>query len=351
MKIQEWNNHIISETSTLLDALKQLNTLSGKAMTLFATDGGKMVGTITDGDIRRSIIAGATLETPVSEVMHRNFRALHQGIDLATVRELRRLKINLVPVLDNNGTILDVYDFSQCHSILPLDAVLMAGGKGERLRPLTLNTPKPLLKIGNKAIIDYNIEELGRNGIENIFVTTNYLAEQLDEHFAKPVGGVNVKCVREPQRLGTIGSVGLIDGLSSDNVLVMNSDLLTTINYEDLFLTHIESKADITIAAIPYMVSVPFAILHLDSENVVGLEEKPSYNYYANAGIYIIRRECLNRIPHGTIYDATDLIADTIADGGKVTYHPINGIWLDIGSPDDFRHAQEIIKNKQLSNL
>lgn len=352
MKIQRWNNHIISETASLLDALKKLNTLSGKAMTLFATDNtGKMVGTITDGDIRRSIIAGATLETPVREVMHRNFRALRKGIDLATVRELRRLKINLVPVLANDDTILDVYDFSQCHSILPLDAVLMAGGKGERLRPLTLNTPKPLLKIGNKAIIDYNIEELGRNGIENIFVTTNYLAEQLDEHFAKPVGGINVKCVREPQRLGTIGSVGLIDGLISDNVLVMNSDLLTTINYEDLFLTHIESKADITIAAIPYMVSVPFAILHLEGESVTGLEEKPSYNYYANAGIYIIRRECLERIPKGTIYDATDLIADTIADGGKVTYHPINGIWLDIGSPDDFRHAQEIIKNKQLSNL
>ena len=137
----------------------------------------------------------------------------------------------------------------------------------------------------------------------------------------------------------------------SDNVLVMNSDLLTTISYEDMFMYHLEQDADMTIAAIPYMVSVPFAIFRCDGARVLGLEEKPTYNYYANAGIYIIRREHLDRIPADTVFDATDLIELLVNEGKKVVYHPINGTWLDIGSPDDFRHAQEIIKHKQLSKL
>ena len=221
---------------------------------------------------------------------------------------------------------------------------MRAGGRGERLRPLTLTTPKPLLKIGDKCIIDYNVEALARNGVRNIAVTTNYLAEQLDEHFSRPVGGVDVRCVREPRKLGTIGAAKLVDGLSHDNVLIMNSDLFTTISYEDMFLQHIEEQADMTIAAIPYMVSVPLAIFRSEGNRILGLEEKPTYNYYANAGIYIVRRALLDRIPDDTVFDATDLIEMLVADGRKVIYHPINGTWLDVGSPDDFRHAQELVK-------
>ncbi len=353
MRTEELKEHIINEKASLIEALEQLNSLSGKAMTLFVVNtDGKLVGTLTDGDIRRSLITKREIGITVSEIMHTSFRYLQaEKIDLSEVRKFRKSKITFVPVLDKDMQIVNVYDFAEYHSILPLDAVLMAGGKGERLRPMTLTTPKPLLKIGDKCIIDYNVEELARNGIENIFVTTNYLADQLDEHFSKPVGGVSVKCVKEPKKLGTIGSVKLVDGLTNDNVLVMNSDLLTTINYEDMFLEHIERGADMTIAAIPYMVSIPFAILHSEDGVVTGLEEKPTFNYYANAGIYIIKRECLNKIPCNRVYDATDLIDDLIKDGRKVIYHPINGVWLDIGSPDDFRHAQEIVKNKQLSNL
>ena len=295
-----WDGHIIRKEATLIEALRRLNDLSGKTMVLFAVDSdGKMTGTITDGDIRRSLIAGTALDSTVEKTMHRAFRFLEEGsIDLAKVREMRQNRITLVPVIGKSGEIKAVYNFEECHSILPLDAVMMAGGKGERLRPLTLDTP-----------------------------------------------------VREPKKLGTIGSAKLVEGLENDNVLVMNSDLLTTINYEDLFLFHAEQNADMTIAAVPYMVSVPFAILHSENCRVTGLEEKPTYNYYANAGIYIIRRRLIDRIPDDCVFDATDLIELIIKEGGKVVYHPIDGIWLDIGSPDDFRHAQEIVRNKRLSNL
>ena len=355
MAMNETNiaDYIIRQDATVIEALRKLNNLSGRQMTLFATDStGRVTGTITDGDIRRALIDGHTLDDAVASIMHTAFiafRGMHP--DITDIREIRRRQVTLVPHLNDDGTIKRIYDFSVYHSILPIDAVVMAGGRGERLRPLTLETPKPLLPVGDRCIIDYNIEALARNGITDISVTVNYLAEQIEQHFEKPVGGVKVRCVREPKKLGTIGSAKLVEGLENDNVLVMNSDLLTTINYEDLFLFHAEQNADMTIAAVPYMVSVPFAILHSENCRVTGLEEKPTYNYYANAGIYIIKRRLIDKIPDDCVFDATDLIELIIKEGGKVVYHPIDGIWLDIGSPDDFRHAQEIVRNKRLSNL
>ena len=346
----DFEKYIISDEATIIDALKKLNTLSGgSSMTLFVTDaGGKVLGTLTDGDVRRSLISGAMLETSVIEVMHRDFVALRgERVDVAEIRRLRAGKVTLVPRLDNEGRIVCLYDFSVQNSLLPVDAVLMAGGKGERLRPLTLDTPKPLLKLGGKCIIDYNVEALARNGVTKINVTTNYLAEQIEEHFSKPVAGVQVKCVKEPCRLGTIGSLTLIDDYENDTVLLMNSDLFTTVNFEEMYLTHIESGADVTVAVTPYVVSVPYGVLvSNDDGDVVGLEEKPAYSYYANAGIYMIKREKLGSIPRGEYYDATDFLESVIADGGKVRQFPINGIWIDIGSPTDFRHAEDLLQLK-----
>ena len=277
------------------------------------------------------------------------FRGSHP--DIADIREIRRLRISLVPHLNADGSIRRIYDFSVYHSILPIDAVLMAGGRGERLRPLTLETPKPLLPVGDRCIIDYNVEALARNGITDISVTVNYLAEKIEQHFATPVCGVKVKCVREPRRLGTIGSLTLVEPGSNDTVLLMNSDLLTNINYEAMYMAHVEERADVTVAVIPYVVSVPYAIFRTDGNAVQGLEEKPTYNYYANAGIYMIGRQMLDIIPQDTYYDATDFIEEVIERGGKVRQYVIDGTWIDIGSPDDFRHAQEIVRNKRLSNL
>ena len=343
--MMDTSRYIISQDASVIDALRMLNDLSGKAMTLFATDeAARITGTLTDGDIRRSLIAGAGLDTPVRDIMHRNFAAFRGTVpQIAEIREIRARHITLVPHLNTDGTLRRLYDFSIYHSILPIDAVLMAGGKGERLRPMTLETPKPLLKIGDKCIIDYNIESLARNGVTNISVTVNYLAEKLQEHFAQPVAGVQVKCVKEPCRLGTIGSLTLVDDLTNDTVLLMNSDLLTNINFEDMYIAHVEADADLTVAVIPYMVSVPYAIFRTEGSDVRGLEEKPTYNYYANAGIYMIKRSRLSIIPRGEYYDATDFLEALIEQGCRVRQFPINGTWIDIGSPDDFRAAQDLI--------
>ena len=344
------DSHIIRQDASILDALAKLNALSGKVMTLFAIDNdGIMTGTVTDGDIRRGMIDGALPSHPVSRVMNRKFSSLKEsGIDLAHLRALRERGVQLIPVISEAGTISDVIDTTATPTRLPLSAILMAGGKGERLRPLTLETPKPLLPIADKAIIDYNIEALAACGITDISVTVNYLAEKLEQHFANPVGGVMVRCVRENSPLGTIGSAQLVDLPAEGCTVVMNSDLLTTISFEDMYLAHIRAGAAITIAAIPYNVSVPYAILATDGRRVTALEEKPSYSYYANAGIYIIDNALLRGLQPDTRTDTTDLIEEAIAKGLNVTYFPISGTWIDIGSPTDYQHARELMRHKAL---
>lgn len=342
------DRHIIAESAGLIDAISRLNGLSGGVMTLLVTDAdGRMCGTLTDGDVRRAILAGVQLDSPVSEAMFRNFRFLREGeVSPDTLRELRRHRLTLIPVLDSEGRIIRVIDTRVTKTILPVSAILMAGGKGERLRPMTLKTPKPLLTIGDKAIIDYNIEALAAVGVDDITVTVNYLAEQLEDHFAEKVGGVKVKCVREDRPLGTIGSAALVDIAPEGDTIVMNSDLLTTISFEDLYLHHRKQGADITIAAVPYNVSVPYAILDTDENGLVtSLEEKPSYSYYANAGIYIFSNSLLRTLKTDCRTDATDLIERAIADGKRVSYFPINGTWIDIGSPVDFAQARELMRH------
>ena len=191
--------YIISQDKSLLEALSQINSIGTGPLCLFVEDNdGRMVGTLTDGDSRRALIKGASVNDRVSLVMNRDFNCLHEGVDddVEHLHLQRDMKMKLVPVLDNDNHIIDIIDLERCITKLPIDAVLMAGGKGERLRPLTLTTPKPLLPVGNKAIIDYNVERLISYGVKDINVTVNYLREQIEEHFSKEINGVKVNCVR-----------------------------------------------------------------------------------------------------------------------------------------------------------
>lgn len=347
MEIQK---HIIEHTRPLHEALGALNALSGTGtMTLFVTGGRRLLGSLTDGDVRRALLAGIGLDAPVRDAMHTPARAVPAPAaspdNVLHYKMLRQKGITIVPVVDNDGNIVDMVDLRATRTRLPLSAILMAGGKGERLRPMTLTTPKPLLKIEGKAIIDYNIEALAECGVSDITVTTRYLAEQIHEHFRLPVAGVQVKCVTEDKPLGTIGSAALVRVEGDGNTLVMNSDLLTTVSFEEMYLRHIREDADITVAVIPYQVSVPFAIITTDGSQITGIEEKPAYSYFANAGIYIFANRLLRSLPTDRRTDATDLIADTIAAGGKVVYSPVNGTWLDVGSPADFEQASQLMRH------
>lgn len=343
-------NHFISQEITLLEALSRINSVAPEPLVLFVLDADqRMVGTLTDGDSRRALIAGASVNDKVEKIMHHNFNYMKVE-DIGNVKEIKRQKelmMKLVPVLDKDKHIVEIINLEKYQTRLPIDAVLMAGGKGERLRPLTEKTPKPLLPVGGKAIIDHNIDRLISNGVKHINVTVNYLREQLEEHFREPKGEVQVLTVREPKYLGTIGSIRFVKEFYNDTVLVMNSDLFTNINYEDFYLHFKEHNAEMSVAAVPYTVSVPYGIFDLDGREIQGLIEKPTYNYYANAGIYLIKRTALDEIPEDTFFNATDLIEKLISEEKKVIRFPLNGTWIDIGNPQEYQKANELVKHMQ----
>lgn len=344
------SKHFLSKDKTLLDALTRINSLAPDPLVLFVVDEeNKMLGTLTDGDSRRALIAGASVNDKVESVMHTDFNYMKLDAinDVKEIKRQKEMKMKLVPVLDNDMHIVEIINLEKYDTRLPIDAVLMAGGKGERLRPLTEKTPKPLLPVGGKAIIDHNIDRLIANGVKHINVTVNYLAELLEEHFMEPIGEVKVQTVREPKYLGTIGSIRFVKEFHNETILVMNSDLFTNINYEDFYLHFKEHDAEMSVAAVPYSVSVPYGIFELNGREIQGLIEKPTYNYYANAGIYLLKRQVLSEIPENEFFNATDLVEKLISKGKRVIRYPLNGTWIDIGNPQEYQKANELVKHMQ----
>ena len=340
-------DHLIKQNITLLEALSRINSVAPEPLVLFVLDeDNRMVGTLTDGDSRRALIAGASVNDKVEKIMHRNFNYMKVE-DINDVKEIKRqrdLQMKLIPVLDADKHIIEIINLEKYKTRLPIDAVLMAGGKGERLRPLTEKIPKPLLKVGEKCIIDHNIDRLINFGVKHISVTVNYLKEQIEEHFAEPRGEVQVVTVREPKFLGTIGSIRFVKEFYNDTVLVMNSDLFTNIDYEHFYLHFKEHNADMSVAAVPYDVDIPLGILNLEGRNITGLSEKPHFGYYANAGIYLIKKSALELIPEDRMFHSTDLVEALIAAGRSVIRFPIGGTWIDIGTPLEYRRANDMVK-------
>jgi dTDP-glucose pyrophosphorylase len=344
--MNDFSKYTIDKSASIHDALVKLDSLSADALTLFVMNGKQLIGTLTDGDIRRFLIKNDSLSISVKDVMNRNFSYICPGEkNIQKIRTLRSAGIELLPCIDENGTLLKIYNLKKKRSILPIDAVLMAGGKGERLRPLTEKTPKPLLKVGDKAIIDYNVDSLINYGIEHIHITTNYLAEQIEGHFKNERQGIKINCVREKEFLGTIASVKLIPDIKNNEILVMNSDLFTNIDFEDFYRHFLEKEADMSAAAIPYPINVPYGIFELEGRNIQGIKEKPTYNYYANAGIYLIKKSLLDLIPDRVYFNATDLMELLISQGKTVIRYPLVGYWIDIGKPVDYQKAQDFVKH------
>ena len=346
------SENIILSTATVIEALNKLEFIENKVYTLFVLDKRtlQLIGTLTDGDIRRYLINGGSVNGSICDAMNTNFKYI-LGTDkntLSNLHKFRELGIWVIPVLDNEKHIIEVFNLRTHKSLLPIDAVLMAGGKGERLRPLTEKIPKPLVKVGDKCIIDYNIDRLIEYGVKHINVTVNYLKEQMHEHFTKPFNGVKVTTIEEPKFLGTIGSVQFVKKFYNDTVLLMNSDLFTNIDFEDFYLHFKEHNAMMSVAAVPYNVNIPFGILDLNGRNIKGLLEKPNYNYYANGGIYLIKRELLEEIPDNSFFNATDFMEMLVCEKKNVIRFPLTGYWIDIGKHEDYQRAQEIVKHLQL---
>jgi dTDP-glucose pyrophosphorylase len=344
----EISRHLLNEDDTVASALKLLNSL-GKELTLFILDSSeKLVGVVTDGDIRRALVKGVQLTDPVKLVMFTEFKYLKwDKYSLSNLRKYREENVKILPIVDVNFKIIRLIKFDVIYSVLPIDVIIMAGGVGERLRPLTLETPKPMLLIGGKPILEHNIDRLRMFGINNIFISVRYLSHKIETYFGDgKEKGLRINYIREEKPLGTIGSVKLVQNYQNDVILIINSDVLTNIDYEDMYKTFIESGADLAVASIGYSVNIPYAIIDIDTNNEVrSLREKPTYTYYANAGIYMINRKYFELIPENEHFNATDLIDSMIRNKAKVVSYKLIGYWLDIGRHEDFQKAQEDIKH------
>lgn len=347
--MEAYKEHIIKKGIDARSSLQALDDLPphSRRILFLTDDNDKLLGTLTDGDIRRGLLEGHEISEPAQNFVNLSFRSLVEGQeDFEKIKQYREDAIFMVPVIDKNGNLKEILDLSKTKAVLPMSAVIMAGGRGERLRPLTDSTPKPMLHVGEKPIIERNIDRLIECGVKEIFITVKYLKEQIMEYFGDGSSkGVSIKYFAEEEPLGTLGSLAMIDQPSNEDVLVMNSDLLTNIDFVDFYSFYKESEADMILASIPYVVDVPYAVLDTNRDDVAAFSEKPSYTYYSNGGIYLLKYGLSDQITKGQHYNATDLMDHIIATEGKTLKHyPLLGYWLDIGKHQDFMKAQEDIK-------
>jgi len=342
-----FKDHLILSGTKVKEALLKFNELSPDAILFVVDAADKLIGALTDGDVRRGLLKGFTIDSFVDEIIQDNPRYITKGENnLEKIIAYREGDFRVVPVVDENRKVVNVINFRNIRSYLPIDAVIMAGGRGQRLQPLTDTVPKPLLKVGNKAIMEHNLDRLALFGIDDFWVSVKYLGEQIENHFGLgKEKNIKIEYVWENEPLGTIGAVSQIKNFEHDYILVTNSDLLTNIDYEQFFLEFIKQDADLAVLTIPYQVSIPYAVLETNNGQVKSFKEKPTYTYYSNGGIYLIKKEMLNHIPKNTFFNATDLMEELIKNNFKVISFPFLGYWLDVGKHDDFEKAHIDINN------
>ena len=343
--------HIVNLGVSIKDALDRIDKLADGKNLFVQDEENRIVASLTDGDIRRGLISGKTLTDPVDVVMQRDFKFLIADSELCfkNLRSVRQAGIELVPSLDKERKLVKIIDLSEMSSLLPLEAIIMAGGRGKRLGSLTDERPKPLLPLQGKPIIEHNLDRLARFGINKFFVSVRYLADQIIRELGDGSSkGISIEYIIEDKPLGTAGSISLIDikNISTKDVLITNSDLLTNIDIEDFYDTFLESGADMAVASIPYSVNVPYAVLELSSEEELkSFREKPTYTYSCSAGMYIVKKELFEYIPEDSYFDMTDFMDKLLLKNKKVVHFEIRGYWLDIGRTDDYKKAQEDIKH------
>lgn len=344
------NKLLIDQNSSILVALKQLNSLRNVTkLILFVVDADKkVIGSITDGDIRRSLVLKRDLTLKVSLICNKNFFHLKNTNQYVNLKYFLDKGVLILPVIGEKGKISRFLDISNVKSILPLECVIMAGGRGKRLSPITDKIPKPLLLLNDKSILERNIDNLASFGIYDFHISINYLGDLIRNKLNQLYSdSLKIKYVEEAKPLGTIGALSNIKQIKSDAILVVNGDTITNFNYEDFYLEFIESNADMAIASKDFIVDVPYAILDIDNDkNVKNFKEKPSYTYKSNAGIYLIKKNVLKLVPKNCFYDATDLIQKLLELRKKIIHKTINGYWIDIGSKEDYKRAKDFFKYK-----
>jgi len=322
---------------------------SAKGIALVLDEHRHLFGTVTDGDIRRAILAGMDLELPISELLRQRQTAFGSAItappgtdDPALLHLMSEHDVRHIPIVDEQGCVTDVAFLTELvkEYELPLRAVVMAGGLGSRLRPLTEEVPKPMLPVGDKPLLEHIVEQLKQAGIRRVNVATHYKSEVIADHFKNGEAfGVEIRYVKEDQPLGTAGALSLIEEVD-EPLLVMNGDILTRVDFRALLNFHREHKADLTVCVRQYEFKVPYGVIDADGVMVKGISEKPVMRQFINAGIYLLNPQVQRSIPNGQPYDIPDLIERLVEEKRTVVCFPIREYWLDIGKVDQYDQAK-----------
>ena len=339
----------VSPDKTLLQVMERINE-NGEGIALVVDSGERLISTITDGDLRRAILAGMDLHQPVRDWNARSRKPRPITADVGTsrrelLRMMRKDGLRHIPLLDARGCVVDLALLSELIPTrqgdeLGLSAVVMAGGQGTRLRPLTEHTPKPMLPVGEKPVIERIVGQLRDAGIRQVHLATHYKADIFAEYFGNGAAfGVAINHVAEEEPLGTAGVLNTLRN-SKEPLLVVNGDILTRLNYRALVSFHRDNHADMTVGLRRYDISIPYGVVQTDGIVVQGVQEKPTQKVFVNAGIYLVEPAAAKYVPSGRRFDMTDLIAALVAGGRRVVGFPISEYWLDIGRPDDYEQAQ-----------
>jgi dTDP-glucose pyrophosphorylase len=334
----------IRSGTSVLEALGVIDSGSAQIV-LVLDDNLRLIGTLTDGDIRRGLLHGETLESPAERLMNRQFRFVRRGADQAQVMEMmRREVLRQIPVVDEQGRVVDLILLQELQqpAQLPNAVVIMAGGKGTRLRPHTEHCPKPMLLVDGKPMLELVLEQFMASGFCQFYLSVNYLKEQIIEHFGNgQAWGVSIDYLEEDEPLGTAGSLQLLPGSVKDPFLVINGDVLTRLNPIQLLRFHIEHAAAGTLCVREHTTTCPFGVVQTNGVELAGFEEKPISRQLVNAGVYVIDPQLLPLLHLHQSTDMPTLLQSAQQAGYRVAVCPIHEYWIDVGRPETLLQAHQ----------
>ncbi|WP_018394633.1 nucleotidyltransferase family protein [Bacillus sp. 37MA] len=333
---------LISPQTSIIETMKIIDQ-SSLQFAIVVDENAKLLGTVTDGDIRRGILKGLPLETAIEEVMNNSPVYERAGRKPFYYKELmRKRQLKQLPILNKSKQVLRIIFSNEIVQELHKEniVILMAGGIGTRLRPLTEGIPKPMLKVGDKPILETIIESFKNFGFKNFILSVNYKKEIIKDYFQDGTHlGVNIEYIEENKRLGTAGALSLLTARPDAPFFVMNGDLLTKINYEQLLDFHSDTKSAATMCVREYEYQVPYGVIETENHRLLSIVEKPVHKSFVNAGIYVLNPDALQYIPKGEFYDMPDLFKKMMDLQEEVSAFPLREYWLDIGRVDDYEKA------------
>lgn len=345
---QNWQSTLIPLGSTIRQAIHSLEQ-SALQVVLVITADNRLVGTLTDGDIRRAFLKGHQMDSNIDQIVQTNPLAVPADMGREMVLQLMKInKIHQLPVVDHNNSVIGLHVWNSVLEPAIRDncMVIMAGGKGTRLRPHTENCPKPMLEVSGKPMLEHIMDRAKEDGFRNFVISLNYLGHMIEDHFGNGERhGINIQYLREDSPLGTAGCLGLFEDIPKLPFVVTNGDVLTDIHYSDLLDFHVRHHADATMAVRQHEIQNQFGVVMTQGLEIEGFEEKPIYRSHINAGVYILNPESLIHINRNQKCDMPTLLEMIKESGGRTIVYPMHEPWLDVGRPDDLAIANNLTKN------